>query len=107
MAEPGRLMGQAANAADPDDIDADGEYEIDDVQYDQAHTEDNTPHADGNTTDAEGSDIDAEGEEVDDEDEAEPVGAVKIATHGTSDDDEDDDGDDDGDDYQNCDGEIE
>ncbi|KAH7383289.1 hypothetical protein BKA66DRAFT_92792 [Pyrenochaeta sp. MPI-SDFR-AT-0127] len=80
MAEPNRLMGQNASNIDPEDIDADGEYEMDDIEYEQAPLEGLTPDAEGHTTDAEGSDIDAEGEEVDDdEDEAEPVGAVKIA----------------------------
>ncbi|KAJ4371499.1 Histone acetyltransferase [Neocucurbitaria cava] len=102
MAEPGRLMGQTASNTDLEDIDADGEYEIDDVEYEQAPAEGNSQDADGHTTDAEGSevddidevDVDAEGEEVDDdEDEAEPVGAVKIALRrrAASDDDEDDD----------------
>lgn len=80
MAEPGRLMGQAASYTDAEDGDVDGEYELDDEEYDQVAVEEQGPDADGNTTDAEGSDVDAEGEEVDDdEDEAEPVGAVKIA----------------------------
>ncbi|CAO2655877.1 Nn.00g046800.m01.CDS01 [Neocucurbitaria sp. VM-36] len=102
MAEPGRLMGQSASNTDPEDIDADGEYEMDDVEYEQAPAGGNSQDADGHTTDAEGSevddidevDVDAEGEEVDeDEDEAEPVGAVKIALRRrvASDDDEDDD----------------
>lgn len=73
-------MGQTASNADLEDIDADGEYEMDDVEYGQAPAGGELPDAEGHTTDAEGSDIDAEGEEVDDdEDEAEPVGAVKIA----------------------------
>lgn len=80
MAEPGRLMGQTTSNTEPEDIDADGEYEMDDVEYDQPPAEEHLADAEGHTTDAEGSDIDAEGEEVDDdEDEAEPVGAVKIA----------------------------
>ena len=74
-------MGQTASEPDIEDIDADGEYEMDDdAAYEQAHAEEEMPDANGNLTDAEGSDVDAEGEEVDDdEDEAEPVGAVKIA----------------------------
>ncbi|KZM24226.1 Histone acetyltransferase [Ascochyta rabiei] len=94
MAEPGRLVGQAAASAEPDDIDADGEYEMDDVQYEQEPAAAETPHADGHTTDAEGSEVDAEGDEVDD-DEVEAVGAVKIATrtNASSDEEEDDDND--------------
>jgi histone acetyltransferase SAS3 len=93
MAEPGRLMGQAGSNIDPDDIDADGEYEEDYIGYEQAtaeHTQDDA----GRSTDAEGSDVDAEGEEIDDDD-SEPVGAVKIAMpeHGLSDDDGEHDGD--------------
>ena len=80
MAEPGRLMGQTAGDAHADDIDADGDYEMDD-EYEQAPLAGQPgPDADVHSVDAEGSDVDAEGEEVDDdEDEAEPVGAVKIA----------------------------
>ncbi|KAF2036667.1 hypothetical protein EK21DRAFT_51632 [Setomelanomma holmii] len=79
MAEPGRLMGQTASNADLEDVDADGDYEMDDEYEQEQAAETRTPRADGHSTDAEGSDIDAEGEEVDDdEDEAEPVGAVKI-----------------------------
>ncbi|KAF1845386.1 uncharacterized protein K460DRAFT_366277 [Cucurbitaria berberidis CBS 394.84] len=101
MAEPARLMGQAASNTDQDDMDVDGEYEMDDAEYEQPPAEDNNPDANGHTTDAEGSDVDAEGEEVDDdEDEAEPVGAVKIALRRRTafDDEEDDDDDDDEDD---------
>ncbi|KAJ4324505.1 Histone acetyltransferase [Neodidymelliopsis sp. IMI 364377] len=96
MAEPGRLAGQVAASAEPEDIDADGEYEMDDMQYEQEPIAADTPDAEGHTTDAEGSDIDAEGEEVDD-DEVEAVGAVKIATRGaaSSDEEEDDDNDED------------
>lgn len=91
MAEPGRLMGQTTSNPGPEDMDADGEYEMDHVEYGQAHAEEEGEEhhhhhtdAEGHTTDAEGSDIDAEGEEVDeDEDEAEPVGAVKIAQRRT------------------------
>ncbi|KAI8935104.1 hypothetical protein NX059_007699 [Plenodomus lindquistii] len=86
MAEPGRLMGQTTSNTEPepDELDADGEYEMDDVEYDQAPAEEHLADAEGHTTDAEGSDIDAEGEDVDDEeDEAEPVGAVKIALRRT------------------------
>lgn len=96
MAEPGRLMGQAASEPDIEDIDADGEYEIDDeVPYEHAAAEEDMPDADpeGHTTDAEGSEVDAEGEDIDedDEDEAEPVGAVKIDLgRSASSDDEDD-----------------
>jgi histone acetyltransferase SAS3 len=80
MAEPGRLMGQTTSNADPEDIDADGDYEMDDEYEQEPAVDTQTPQADGHSTDAEGSDVDAEGEEVDeDEDEAEPVGAVKIA----------------------------
>ncbi|KAF1911151.1 hypothetical protein BDU57DRAFT_462246 [Ampelomyces quisqualis] len=80
MAEPGRLMGQATSNADPDDVDADGDYEMDDDYEQQPAVATQTPPADGHGTDAEGDDVDAEGDEVDpDEDEAEPVGAVKIA----------------------------
>lgn len=85
-------MGHAANTADDlDDIDADGDYEMDD-EYEQEHAADTqTPQADGHSTDAEGSDVDAEGEEVDDdEDEAEPVGAVKIALRRAASSDEED-----------------
>ncbi|KAJ4295223.1 Histone acetyltransferase [Kalmusia sp. IMI 367209] len=77
MAEPGRLLGQSTSNLDPEDLDADGEYEEDDMGYGhimQEHTQD-----EGHTTDAEGSDVDAEGEEVDEDDDSEPVGAVKIA----------------------------
>jgi histone acetyltransferase SAS3 len=98
------LMGQAATNTDPDDIDADGEYEMDDVEYAPGPAIEVMPDADGHTTDAEGSDVDAEGEDVDaegeevddDEDEAEPVGAVKIATRRSrsSDEEEDYEGDD-------------
>lgn len=78
MAEPARLMGQAASNADAEDLDADGEYEEDDdVVYEQVTQE--RIQDEGHTTDAEGSDVDAEGEEVDDDDDSEPVGAVKIA----------------------------
>jgi histone acetyltransferase SAS3 len=80
MAEPGRLMGHTASNAEPEDIDADGDYEMDDEYEQDQAAEHQTPQAEGHSTDAEGSDVDAEGEEVDDEeDEAEPVGAVKIA----------------------------
>lgn len=86
MAEPTRLMGHAASNPGPDDVDADGEYEIDEVNYGQPTPSQRALDADGHTSDAEGSDVDAEGEDVDedadedeDEDEAEPVGAVKIA----------------------------
>lgn len=65
-----------ADVEDPEDIDADGEYEEDDMGY--GHITQAETQEDGNTTDAEGSDVDAEGEEVD-EDDSEPVGAVKIA----------------------------
>ena len=87
MAEPGRLMGHTASAADMDDVDADGDYEMDD-DYEQQpapeatqilHPDAHSTDAEGSDVDAEGEDMDAEGEEVDDEDEAEPVGAVKIA----------------------------
>ncbi|KAF2733435.1 hypothetical protein EJ04DRAFT_577633 [Polyplosphaeria fusca] len=91
MAEPSRLMGQAASTNNLEDNDVDGEYEVDDVEYDQAVGE---SEPEGNTTDAEGSEIDAEGEEVDDDDdEGEPVGAVKIAAHAnlSSSEEEDDD----------------
>ncbi|EDU44990.1 histone acetyltransferase MYST2 [Pyrenophora tritici-repentis Pt-1C-BFP] len=90
------LMGQTASNAEMEDIDADGEYEMDDVEYEHALPAEVAPDADGHTTDAEGSDVDAEGEEVDDEDEAEPVGAVKIALRrvATSDEEEDYEGDD-------------
>ena len=43
MAEPGRLVGQTAPSAEPDDIDADGEYEMDDVQYEQEPAVVDTP----------------------------------------------------------------
>ncbi|KAF2130407.1 hypothetical protein P153DRAFT_422321 [Dothidotthia symphoricarpi CBS 119687] len=96
MAEPGRLMGQTA---DPnlDDADADGDYDMDDVDEEHTPADDNGPDtsthtldAEGSTIDAEGDDVDAEGEEVDDyDDEAEPVGAVKIRA--SSDDNEDED----------------
>ncbi|KAF2001868.1 hypothetical protein P154DRAFT_521348 [Amniculicola lignicola CBS 123094] len=95
MAEPARLMGQAASTNDMEE-DVDGEFEVDDGEYDQI-TGDNTPHgghtdAEGSEIDAEGSEVDAEGEEVD-EDDDEPVGAVKVAAHAVdvSDDDEEDD----------------
>lgn len=104
------LLGQAASNTELEDIDADGEYEMDDVEYAQAPAVENMPDVEGHTTDAEGSDIDAEGEEDaegedvdaegedvdDDEDEAEPVGAVKIALRRprSSDDEEDYEGDD-------------
>lgn len=77
MAEPARLIGQTATNGDPDDVDADGEYEEDDMGYEQVTRE--QTQDEGHTTDAEGSDVDAEGEEVDDDDDSEPVGAVKIA----------------------------
>jgi histone acetyltransferase SAS3 len=78
MAEPGRLMGQNASTIDPEDLDADGEYEEDDMEY--GHVPPQQPQDDGgNTTDAEGSDVDAEGEEIDEDEDSEPVGAVKIA----------------------------
>ncbi|KAF1950888.1 hypothetical protein CC80DRAFT_454929 [Byssothecium circinans] len=78
MAEPSRLMGQSAGNVDPEDIDADGEYEEDDMVYEHTAGE-HTQEEDGRDTDAEGSDVDAEGEEVDEDDDSEPVGAVKIA----------------------------
>ncbi|KAF2267526.1 hypothetical protein CC78DRAFT_59926 [Lojkania enalia] len=78
MAEPPRLMGQAASNTDLEDTDIDGEYEVDDAEYEQVN---GRPTPDVHTTDAEGSELDAEGEEVDDEDEGEPVGAVKLAAH--------------------------
>jgi histone acetyltransferase SAS3 len=93
MAEPGRLMGQTTSINDLDDVDADGEYEEDDMMYEQAPAV--QPQDDVHTTDAEGSDVDAEGEEVDDdEDDSEPVGAVKIAApdDAFSEDEEDHDG---------------
>jgi histone acetyltransferase SAS3 len=77
MAEPARLMGQTATSGDPEDLDADGEYEEDDMGYEHVARE--QTQDEGHTTDAEGSDVDAEGEEVDDDDDSEPVGAVKIA----------------------------
>jgi histone acetyltransferase SAS3 len=96
MAEPGRLMGQTASNADLDDLDADGDYEMDDEYEQEPALDTQTPQADGRSTDAEGSDVDAEGEEVDDdEDEAEPVGAVKIALRRTALSDEEEDYDDD------------
>jgi histone acetyltransferase SAS3 len=92
MAEPGRLMGQTASNADPEDIDADGDYEMDDEYEQEPAAEPHIPQIDGRSTDAEGSDVDAEGEEVDDdEDEAEPVGAVKIALRHTASSDEEED----------------
>lgn len=104
MAEPGRLMGQgqAASTADMDDVDADGDYDMDD-EYEQQQQQQPVPEtqtsqqdvhstdAEGSDVDAEGSDMDAEGEEVDDEDEAEPVGAVKIALRRTARSDEEED----------------
>jgi histone acetyltransferase SAS3 len=89
MAEPARLMNSAASADDPEDLDADGEYEVDDIGYDHiiGGITPNEHH-----TDAEGSELDAEGEEVDDDDEGEPVGAVKMAARGDTDS-EDEDGD--------------
>ncbi|KAF2628749.1 hypothetical protein BU25DRAFT_490375 [Macroventuria anomochaeta] len=92
MAEPGRLVGQTAPSAEPEDIDADGEYEMDDVQYEQEPAAADTPDAEGHTTDAEGSEVDAEGEEVDD-DEVEAVGAVKMRANASSDEEEDEDND--------------
>ncbi|KAF1833718.1 hypothetical protein BDW02DRAFT_499977 [Decorospora gaudefroyi] len=87
------LMGQTASHADLDDIDADGEYEMDDVEYEHAPLEQSIPDMDGHSTDAPGSDVDAEGEEVDDdEDEAEPVGAVKIALRRAQSSDDDEEG---------------
>ncbi|KAL1598997.1 Histone acetyltransferase [Paraconiothyrium brasiliense] len=77
MAEPARLMGQTAANVDADDVDADGEYEDDDMGYEQITRE--QTQDEGHTTDAEGSDVDAEGEEIDEDDDSEPVGAVKIA----------------------------
>ncbi|KAH5433113.1 histone acetyltransferase [Parastagonospora nodorum] len=92
MAEPGRLMGQTASNADPDDIDADGDYEMDDEYEQEQVAGAQISQLDGHSTDAEGSDVDAEGEEVDDEeDEAEPVGAVKIALRRPASSDEEDD----------------
>jgi histone acetyltransferase SAS3 len=92
MAEPGRLMGQTASNADMEDIDVDGDYEMDDEYEQHLAAETQTPQADVHTTDAEGSDVDAEGEEVDDdEDEAEPVGAVKIALRRAASSDEEED----------------
>lgn len=70
-------MGQHATNDDPEDLDADGEYEEDDMEYE--HVVQQQIQDEGHTTDAEGSDVDAEGEEVDDDDDSEPVGAVKIA----------------------------
>ena len=87
MAEPVRLMGSAASNNDLEDLDADGEYEVDDIGYDHI-TGENTPNE--NHTDAEGSDLDAEGEEVDDDDEGEPVGAVKMAARGDTDSEDED-----------------
>jgi histone acetyltransferase SAS3 len=71
-------MGQSTTNDDPEDIDADGEYDDDYMIYEQAAAE-QTHDEVGHTTDAEGSDVDAEGEEVDEDDDSEPVGAVKIA----------------------------
>lgn len=80
MAEPGRLASQSADNMDPEDVDADGEYEEDDAYYEQNAGEETHTQTDGaRDTDAEGSDVDAEGEEVDEDDDSEPVGAVKIA----------------------------
>ncbi|EUC31463.1 hypothetical protein COCCADRAFT_101223 [Bipolaris zeicola 26-R-13] len=85
------LMGQTASNTDLDDLDADGEYEMDDVEYAQPPVAQPAPDTHGHTTDAEGSDVDAEGEEVDDdEDDAEPVGDVKIARRASVSDEEDD-----------------
>jgi histone acetyltransferase SAS3 len=86
------LMGQTASNTDLDDIDADGEYEMDDVEYAQPPVAQPVSDAHGHTTDAEGSDVDAEGEEVDEEeeDDAEPVGDVKIARRPSVSDEEDD-----------------
>ena len=63
------LLGQPASNAELEDIDADGEYEMDDVEYEQAPATENMPDAEGHTTDAEGTDMDAEGEEDDAEGE--------------------------------------
>ncbi|KAF2706327.1 hypothetical protein K504DRAFT_459617 [Pleomassaria siparia CBS 279.74] len=87
MAEPARLLAPVVNN-DAEDLDADGEYEEDDIAYDHIAGE-NTPN--DNHTDVEGSDVDAEGEEVDDDDEGEPVGAVKMAGPADTSDEEDDD----------------
>ncbi|KAF2690222.1 hypothetical protein K458DRAFT_483669 [Lentithecium fluviatile CBS 122367] len=103
MAEPGRLMGQSASNNDLEDIDADGEYEEDDMMYAQP-TAEHTQDEAGHTTDAEGSDMDAEGEEVDEDDDSEPVGAVKIAVPEDvfSDEDEEHDADDAGDSFSDA-----
>ena len=86
------LMGQTTSNTEMDDIDADGEYEMDDVEYEHVPAAEAMPDAEGHTTDAEGSEVDAEGEDVDDdEDEAEPVGAVKIALRRTASSDEEED----------------
>lgn len=88
------LLGQTTTNVDLDDIDADGEYEMDDVEYAQPPHAQPTPDVHGHATDAEGSDVDAEGEEVDDDDDddddAEPVGDVKIARRASVSEDEDD-----------------
>jgi histone acetyltransferase SAS3 len=89
MAEPGRLIGQSASNVDLEDIDADGEYEEDDIGYVHAIGGHTQPEV-GPLTDVEGSDIDAEGEEVDEDDDSEPVGAVKIAAPEDTFSDEDD-----------------
>jgi histone acetyltransferase SAS3 len=97
MAEPGRLLGQTVSDADLEDIDADGDYEMDDEYEQEAAVGTQTLQADVHTTDAEGSDVDAEGSDVDaegeddDEDEAEPVGAVKIALRRAASSDEEED----------------
>lgn len=82
MAEPARLVAQPTANDDPDDLDADGEYEDDDMDYEHLAPREQLQD-EGHTTDAEGSDVDAEGEEVeetaDDDDDSEPVGAVKMA----------------------------
>ncbi|KAH8730928.1 hypothetical protein GQ44DRAFT_723162 [Phaeosphaeriaceae sp. PMI808] len=90
MAEPARLMGQGVSNTEPDDLDADGDYEMDDEYMQNAATRSHNSHPYHHNTDPQGSDIDAEGED-DDDDEAEPVGAVKIALRGASPSDEEDD----------------
>ncbi|KAF2271587.1 uncharacterized protein EI97DRAFT_446491 [Westerdykella ornata] len=91
MPEPVRFMGQAPTNASEDENDIDGEYEEDDMTYDQVGQASNR---DEGPNDAEDSDLDAEGEEIDDEEDH--VGAVKVpeGTDALSEEDEENDVDD-------------
>ncbi|CAN9093002.1 unnamed protein product [Alternaria alternata] len=101
------LLGQPASNAELEDIDADGEYEMDDVEYEQAPATENMPDAEGRTTDAEGTDMDAEGEEDDAEGEEDDAEGEEDDAEGEEDDAEGEDVDAEGEDIDDDEDEAE